>query len=1038
MANTLFEVTVLNGNTPVTLRMARKGASDKGTLLNNFLWRPVITKRHGIGGSWAESGILQEGSVNHSSLTFFVSGQDDTEVWSSYEWMGGLARIFVGQDGDDFSAYKQVFEGSVSSLDRDGPFVTVGLLGPDALLDRNILTAEYQGTGAAEGPVGIKGQLKPRTFGYAQNVDPVLIDPARWIYQVHGYGAITGIKVYDFGQELDPAKNKGDAGNYATLANLAMVPGEWATCAAEGMFRLGGATTKKVTADVQASGPSTLSGIVRDLMTLAGIATTKQGSSLDTFPVAWNLYQTEQAAIGDIARDAVFQAGGMLFADGTGKWQIMDYFAGSTSVVLNSDRSTAPLVKSVKELPSAPPVWKVKVGYDRCWSVHSSDEVSASLSASSDDAQAAFDAAQAAQEAADQAIADAKVSKERLDAIADDNILDRSDKAYIEQRFAAATAERPTLLSKGNASTERTAYSNAYDALKTHLEGLSPAYSDGTQDTAIDRSTWDQKWTAFDSARSALYASLSTWDGVTGANKPADSATVGAQLGTNLTGENGVNLGREDVLNSAGAFAATLTYTFDDNTLGGFYGTGATLAAANGILSITATTNDPLVYVSLSKPGKDVSVIRVRMRPKADGQSWQGQIYYQNATHSDSEGFTKFIGNPGFRKDEWRIVEWDMNYPSAGGSDYINGNIDRVRFDFANSPGEVWEVDWIQLGARLNGTIGAPVGTNVGDRPVTQVISEIDKALGGADGAAKAAAEAKASVSLNTDSIVKSALRQEDYQAVLDARTTLNGQPIGTVVVDFKTETTQNNTALATTLALIGAKNGDGSAFVLNLEATKVTPTQSLAEKFTSIEATSGGNTASIKNLNEVVVGPTGGTARAVLNLDVNGFVSGTVATNNGTSSSFTIIASEFKVVSDVNGQSVVPFLIQGDKTYLKNVIVENITYGSLTPLFANEYSLLNPAAGFQKMPGGFIIQWGQYRSTGMSERGVDITFPIPFPNALMSAQATAYINVANQNDRDIWVQVTSNRDRTHAQFQAQANEDGNTIDGFDWMAYGY
>jgi hypothetical protein len=351
-----------------------------------------------------------------------------------------------------------------------------------------------------------------------------------------------------------------------------------------------------------------------------------------------------------------------------------------------------------------------------------------------------------------------------------------------------------------------------------------------------------------------------------------------------------------------------------------------------------------------------------------------------------------------------------------------------------------WENVTNSTGARPAdyATVGAPIGSYVGDRPVTQVISDIDKALGGSDAAAKAAAEAKASITLNTDSIVKGALRQADYQAVLDARTTLNGQPIGTVITDLKTQTTENNTALATTLALIGAKNGDGSAFVLNLEATKVTPTQSLAEKFTSIEATSGGNTASIKNLTEVIVGPTGGTARAVLNLDVNGFVSGTVATNNGTSSSFTIIASEFKVVSDVNGQSVVPFLIQGDKTYLKNVIVENITYGSLTPLFANEYSLLNPAAGFQKMPGGFIMQWGQYRSAGMSERGVDIQFPIPFPNALMSAQASAYIDIANQTNRDIWMQVTSNRDRTHQQFQAQANEGGNTIDGFDWIAYGY
>jgi hypothetical protein len=413
-------------------------------------------------------------------------------------------------------------------------------------------------------------------------------------------------------------------------------------------------------------------------------------------------------------------------------------------------------------------------------------------------------------------------------------------------------------------------------------------------------------------------------------------------------------------------------------------------------------------------------------------------VYYTNANHSDSEGFTKIIPNPGFRKDEWKIVEWDMNYLSAGGSDYIDGTTTRIRFDFANASGEVWEVDWIQLGARVNGTIGSPFGTNVGDRPVTQVISDIDKAIGGSATAAREAAEAKASITLNTDSIVKQGVTQADYQAVLDARTFLDGQPIGTVLTNLKTQTTENNTALASTLSLLGAKNVNGDAFNLNLDYVKVSGTQSLAGKFSEIDATQGANAASVKTLNEVLVGPNGTSARAVLSLDVNGFVSGTTATNNGVSSDFTIIATNFKVVSDVNGTAVIPFSVQGDKVYMRNVIAENVTYSSLTPLFGGDYSNLSASGGYQKMPGGFIIQWGQYRQAGMGEQGTNITFPIPFPNALMSAQATAYINVTNQTNRDIWIQVTSNRDRTRAEFQSQANEGGNSIDGFDWFAFGY
>ncbi len=257
------------------------------------------------------------------------------------------------------------------------------------------------------------------------------------------------------------------------------------------------------------------------------------------------------------------------------------------------------------------------------------------------------------------------------------------------------------------------------------------------------------------------------------------------------------------------------------------------------------------------------------------------------------------------------------------------------------------------------------------------------------------------------------------------------------MLTDLKTQTTENKTALATTLALIGAKNGDGSAFVLNLDAAKVTPTQSLAEKFTAIDATSGGNMASIKTLNEVVVGASGGTARAVLNLDVNGFVSGTVATNNGTSSDFTVIATNFKVVSDVNGTAVIPFAVQGDKAYLKNVIAENITYCSLTPMFGNEYNSLTANGGYQKFPGGFIMQWGRYRAAINRESTVSITFPIPFTQFVASVNATPYL-ASFSHLRDLWLQNVGAPSLTGTTFATKAaRSDAQALDGFDWMAFG-
>jgi len=541
--NILFEVTVLNGSTPKTIWMAHASASSAGVQINGHEWVPVITKRPAISGSWSDNGVFQQGSINYAGLSFRMSEAYGNNVWSAYEWTGGLARILI-QNGDnegDFASYKQVFEGSVSSLDRQGTEATVALLGPDALLDRDLLTLEYAGTGNAEGPASLKGKLKPYAFGNCQNVEPVLIDPARWIYQVHGYGAVQGITPYEYAQALDPAKNKGDASDYPTLANLTLAPGEWATCAAQGMFRFGGAPSKKVTADVTVGGMSA-GLIISALLTQAGIPGAKIAIGL--LPQNWSFYAKDQVSIGEVARLAAFHTGNVLFADGTGTWQTMDFYAPKAPIVLNADRSTMPLVKTYRELNAAAPVWKVRVGHSRCWSVHSSSDVSPSLAVNSDDVQAALTAAQNAQDAAQTAQAAATAAKLRLDSIESDGVLDRSEKAWLVQEFGSYTAERTGLLAQGTTyslTTERTNYDNAYSQLKTYLEGLLPSYTDSTQNTPIDRATFSSRFVSYASARQALLnavanktGTMSLWTGVSGPGKPADNATVGAPIGTNV------------------------------------------------------------------------------------------------------------------------------------------------------------------------------------------------------------------------------------------------------------------------------------------------------------------------------------------------------------------------------------------------------------------------------------------------------------------------------------------------------------------------
>jgi hypothetical protein len=566
MANILFEVSPLNSSTPVTLRMAFGTPDPSGVQLNGYSWQPIIIERSARTISLSDDGLLSEIQSDYGTLSFWLHPDFNNEVWSSYEWTGALGRIFVGTLGDPFSSYVQTFEGSVSDMERDGAKATVTLLGPEAALDKPLLTATYAGTGNAEGPTSLKGALKPRAFGNCLCVDPVLVDPANWIYQVHGYGAVASIIPYEFAQALDPAKKKADSANYAALAALTLLPGEWGTCLAEGLFRLGGTPAKEVSADLTFSGSQTIATIVPQLLGVAGVPGGKIGSFSAFSSVGWNHYQTEQITVGEVARAALRHAGGYLIADGTGVWKCGNYFAPKAPVTLNADRSTTPLIRHVKSPKAAEPVWKVSVGYDRCWNLHSASDVSPAIAEISDATEAAQDAADAAQTTANSASANATTALSRLASIANDNVLDRVDKVWIANEFARLTAEKSGINSTATGlsiTTENTAYNTAYSTLNGYLTGLSPSYTDTTTDTAITRSTFDTNWNGLYAARQTVLnkiaeisATKAVYANVSGT--PTNLAAINGTEGAKLTSiEAGATVGDNRIRNADLATNAT-------------------------------------------------------------------------------------------------------------------------------------------------------------------------------------------------------------------------------------------------------------------------------------------------------------------------------------------------------------------------------------------------------------------------------------------------------------------------------------------------
>ena len=387
--NILLQVTPrTRDGTPVTIRMAHASASSEGTLVDGFQWLPLVTKRPTISMEMMDGeGNLAPSVIRRGSIEFRLGEVYENEIWSTYVWNNAPAIMWLGNMGDSFSEYRPIHTGAVSAISRDGATASLEMIGPDADIDVDLLTETYKGTGVAEGPKAMEGKLKPWCLGYAKNVDPVLVDPVYYIYQVHGYGPVQDIAaVYERAEALEFAKMKASVATFEQLAALALQPAEWAICLPLGMFRLGGAPRYKVTADVRGAKdgsftPTTIQTVAPHLLKKAGIAAEKISDFAAFSGVTWDFYTQSQVKVGDVLRSMLAQGGGFLFADGAGVWHGTDFYTYQTALPLTQDRSTLPLVRpeSIRQLTVADPAWKVEVGYDRCWSVHTKDQISPAL-----------------------------------------------------------------------------------------------------------------------------------------------------------------------------------------------------------------------------------------------------------------------------------------------------------------------------------------------------------------------------------------------------------------------------------------------------------------------------------------------------------------------------------------------------------------------------------------------------------------------------------------------------------------------------------
>jgi len=63
-----------------------------------------------------------------------------------------------------------------------------------------------------------------------------------------------------------------------------------------------------------------------------------------------------------------------------------------------------------------------------------------------------------------------------------------------------------------------------------------------------------------------------------------------------------------------------------------------------------------------------------------------------------SSSYYKFASDSTINDNDWHIIEWDMSALTAGGSDWTNNVITKVRFDIGATAADTFEIDWVTIG----------------------------------------------------------------------------------------------------------------------------------------------------------------------------------------------------------------------------------------------------------------------------------------------------------------------------------------------------
>lgn len=356
--------------------------------LNSVMWEPAITQAPTLSISVWNGDFQNAVSLGSANIPINMTVvKNSFPSVDTYYWEAAPVTIYAEQPGTAWP-WTTRFKGIITGYTRKSQVLTITANVDTKALEANVLTAAYAGTGGIEGGADIKNKLKPLIFGWASNVEPVLIDAVNNVYQFCAYGAMEAITtLYERGSAFSAAQ--ADYADYTALVAATIPPGKWGTCLASGLIRLGAPAYGVITGDVKGYKVSTATprktgAIINAAVTIAGVSTsfinTSSLTALDT-AAAYNvnIVLTDQITLLELAQRMIlplnWQCGvnfdGTLFAS-----QIT--LTGTPVLSLNAAGTTFPQVQASDELDVTVPYYKTIMAANRSWRVHTADEIATS------------------------------------------------------------------------------------------------------------------------------------------------------------------------------------------------------------------------------------------------------------------------------------------------------------------------------------------------------------------------------------------------------------------------------------------------------------------------------------------------------------------------------------------------------------------------------------------------------------------------------------------------------------------------------------